>query len=759
MKNRPVLLIKLLISYLLILACPMMVILFYFYPMLQNDRMNQITTEYFNITSEIRTNTDAILKNVNAIAYEIDTGGIFRSYKMGDQYDMLIALQRFKEIIRINPSIYDAMFYMRDKDILFTYRNSIIDIENIGKRVYYFESRNASQIREDLKSISKFSVEPACILNQTSLKDSSSTKVVPFVIPVGINSSKPYGTIVILVKEDQIFKGYNNVISGNEGDLIVADDKGKIILTKNGLDISKLNEYKSKIKGNETFTGNITIGGKEYITSSVFSSSYGWRYSAIIQQNAAIHNLTVLKNNTLIIFSLLMFIEIVVIYFAYRYNYIPIKKLIKYIKESMFPHCSPDMQKSRKVGELDIIHNTFVNLAEVSTNLKSNFQYSIPYIKECLLYRLISGSFSDIDEFNQIGTKYGAIIEYENYFVAVMSNVSGKAGIKNREELELLTEKAKGVFNDIQIFFMMDISHESIVAIFSCKLLARQDMVQEVRKLRNYLKNEYGVELFIGVGEPVHNIKDIQISYNQAIYANQYILMKDIYEILMYDDIWKKTVSSSYYDIDRIYQLKYAIKQKESGQIRELIDKITKSMMDASTPIHIIRLTFIDVIQMIYDELKQYGKDFVKIDFEAINPFLDSRAYSAHEYVEYIKNFADDLIRLIDRDSGSRKSTVEDIIIYINMNFTKYEFSIQEIADYFSMSVSNFSNFFKRHTGENFSDYVNNLRIQKAKEMLANNININVIANELGYSSASSFGRNFKRIVGISPGEFRKDVT
>jgi len=72
------------------------------------------------------------------------------------------------------------------------------------------------------------------------------------------------------------------------------------------------------------------------------------------------------------------------------------------------------------------------------------------------------------------------------------------------------------------------------------------------------------------------------------------------------------------------------------------------------------------------------------------------------------------------------------------------------------MNPSYLSYFFKEQTGENFIDYLNKVRIEKAKELLKDSsMSLSEIASQVGYSNAGYFNRIFKKIVGITPGQYR----
>ena len=82
--------------------------------------------------------------------------------------------------------------------------------------------------------------------------------------------------------------------------------------------------------------------------------------------------------------------------------------------------------------------------------------------------------------------------------------------------------------------------------------------------------------------------------------------------------------------------------------------------------------------------------------------------------------------------------------------------SLEEVASLVGMSESAFSHFFKKKTGGTFIDYLNNLRIAKACQLLAETSNtIAEICYSSGFNNISNFIRMFKKRKGITPNEYR----
>jgi len=102
-------------------------------------------------------------------------------------------------------------------------------------------------------------------------------------------------------------------------------------------------------------------------------------------------------------------------------------------------------------------------------------------------------------------------------------------------------------------------------------------------------------------------------------------------------------------------------------------------------------------------------------------------------------------------------NTIEEIAYYIQKNYSE-EISLQEFSEKFYLSREYISRKFKQIYGENLSDYLVRTRINRAKELLKfPNLKIYEIAGEIGYQDDKYFRKIFKKMVGMTPNEFRKD--
>lgn len=96
-------------------------------------------------------------------------------------------------------------------------------------------------------------------------------------------------------------------------------------------------------------------------------------------------------------------------------------------------------------------------------------------------------------------------------------------------------------------------------------------------------------------------------------------------------------------------------------------------------------------------------------------------------------------------------------ISYIKDNFTQ-PLSVDLMAKEGGLSKCHFCRVFKKETGMTPMLFLAQLRIKRSLEFLRKNLPISIIAMKVGFNDLSSFNRHFRRIVGLTPTEFRNSL-
>ena len=101
-------------------------------------------------------------------------------------------------------------------------------------------------------------------------------------------------------------------------------------------------------------------------------------------------------------------------------------------------------------------------------------------------------------------------------------------------------------------------------------------------------------------------------------------------------------------------------------------------------------------------------------------------------------------------------ATIRRVHAYVFERLTS-EIRLSEAATLVGMRDSAFSRFFKKNTGNSFTDYVTRLRIDRACKLLADtHVPVTDICFEVGYSNISNFNRLFRKDRGVTPSTYRR---
>ena len=108
----------------------------------------------------------------------------------------------------------------------------------------------------------------------------------------------------------------------------------------------------------------------------------------------------------------------------------------------------------------------------------------------------------------------------------------------------------------------------------------------------------------------------------------------------------------------------------------------------------------------------------------------------------------------VNKNSQKMKMAVD----YIEENYAS-DLNMAVVSNYISMNYSLFSYSFKQYTGSNFVNFLKDIRMKKAKELLAEtDMKIIEISQEVGYDNEKHFMKIFKATCGVSPSEYRKNM-
>ena len=158
---------------------------------------------------------------------------------------------------------------------------------------------------------------------------------------------------------------------------------------------------------------------------------------------------------------------------------------------------------------------------------------------------------------------------------------------------------------------------------------------------------------------------------------------------------------------------------------------------------------------MVYAELLKHGIQATKLFYDELSRRMTDKAMdSTVDMIRWINYLLEKTFEY-EEEVVKAVTLVDKINEYIAGHFSE-DISRNEIAGQVYLTPEYMAKLYKKKTGKNLKDMINEYRIEKAKEYLkVGEKNISDIAEAVGFDNFSYFSTVFKKIVGVSPKEFK----
>jgi AraC-like DNA-binding protein/ligand-binding sensor protein len=221
----------------------------------------------------------------------------------------------------------------------------------------------------------------------------------------------------------------------------------------------------------------------------------------------------------------------------------------------------------------------------------------------------------------------------------------------------------------------------------------------------------------------------------------------------------KKTLPSGY-SLDQERQLLAALRRGDNEAGKKILNHLLENLF-ASNPhnFDFIKLRAIELVVLL-------SREAISVDASEENIQLEkNNRYIRHiQDAQTVDELTDVMFIIVERMGGQifsfqgirHASALRKAERYIWENYTR-KICLQEVAEASGLSAPYFSTIFKDEMGENLSNYLNRLRVEKASTMLTEtNLALSEIAGACGFEDQSWFSKIFKTHTGISPGKYRE---
>ncbi|MDQ6422909.1 response regulator [Paenibacillus sp. LHD-117] len=191
----------------------------------------------------------------------------------------------------------------------------------------------------------------------------------------------------------------------------------------------------------------------------------------------------------------------------------------------------------------------------------------------------------------------------------------------------------------------------------------------------------------------------------------------------------------------------------------ELIDSAGEGFVasiDSKNLLGLVTLREAAGLGPLIEQLRSHLKRYLKIPFQVLHSERITDLESVPEQVKQMHKSSES--KVYDHYASGGEKAVEVAMQYIHSHFAS-ELTLEKVASVVYLNTVYFSQLFKQKTGGGFKEYVTQLRLDRAMELLSQSeLKIGEIADRVGYSDVRHFSQIFRKKTGCTPSEYRQNA-
>ncbi len=268
--------------------------------------------------------------------------------------------------------------------------------------------------------------------------------------------------------------------------------------------------------------------------------------------------------------------------------------------------------------------------------------------------------------------------------------------------------------------------------------------------------------LFLAYGQPVKYYNEIYMSYNDALsLINRRFFCLQGQHTLGYEELPNMYEKANTLSDDMMQEyaslLTEHLQTFNRKKVAETLFQLNEYLYNVNDDISAIKLFLVDLYLQVKEKLNHIYNT-ISIPFPTNSSIIEliEKKYYLYEIIRYYSEQFEMIMNATG--NSSRDSIIDDIIYYIDHNYQN-NIKLESIAPLFGYNSAYLGKIFSKTVGVNFNSYVDYIRINHSKELLLQNkLKVYEISEVIGYKNVDYFHKKFKKYVGISPAEFRKNA-
>ena len=669
-----------------------------------------------NILEQTLKTTDVMLEQIDNIHARIISNPRSINILYGDNTDYganYAQMSEFSDICAINSFISGIALYNG----------------NTGYFLYNYPINDA--IKAIVENENKeFTKQITLIDNPKYSLTRNKESILTYIVnPNYIQREKP-SSIIFFFNIDYLNTKMSN-LSLDEQICLITDSSGQTLFNSDNyenLDKSISDGIIDEVLNSEKISDYLTISGN--LVTYIKTDKNGWTYISLIP------NSKIFAGQWHVLYQIIA-ISVILIILGYIITVIFLNKLYKPI-DSLLNNII--LTNETKTNEFQLLQDYYSNNIKKLTSMESTIKNAYKVIKRSYFNFLLNNDKSNSENIINLFERLQQELIGPYYCVVILKLEFGtdlEAEVFDNDE-QLYLEKSAGLLFNAKIatssrdrIVIICQAEEPEINAFAYK--ASNDLQTQLKQ------DDYVVTISIGV--PAHSINALSNSYYSAIKNLGLRFFYGRGAIITPEKAQKHNIPLFEYPADIERHIVQSINTSDTAKLDEYMDSFEKQLLQTNVQ------NAISCIKQLYNNVCNVFTTET-VSFENLttdNTLNETISYIYERFTAFCKDYS---------HSRTKKNMdfCDEMIKYIDLNYSNSFLSMQEIADHFSVSISHVSRILRTYHSTSFVNYITNLRMEHAYNLVVEtNMSISEICQKTGINSTNYFHTLFKKKYGTTP--------
>lgn len=706
------------------------------YSNVKNNMQEKWEVEQANKLLTMQYVIDFNFEQINLVAREIERMDNMRNLELeGEMVKAMEFQEELKNIKQFMPMVEEIIIYLKGNKYIYS------DLTTYTTET--LKSVRGIKLDQNAVQEDKVKLEPIDTLSEGKKENN-----ILISYPILVSRQKEVGTINLVVSSKEVKKIINQVESLSDKQFLILADN-KLVWNLRDIQQQELFYIQSLVANEIKGEADIVLEGQDYKLFFDTSPYTKLQYIYCVNNKDKASGMIYINEIFISMSLLCIVLSGGIIYLLTYYNYKPLKS----IKDMINQIETNDMQDS---NEFKMIEQTISQLTYKNAKLGSAVGEMRDAQTRYLFYKLLKGSHHEKVEAIKLQLEAINLAEYRVIIYAL------RGELDTDDQKHKLSEYITQQLGEKIIHIELGLELRQVVCIFNNEKIKEEELEKSHEELQKiYVASKEGMSIVIG--KVYYNWEDISKAFKEVKRILDYRTLWNTNQIIWQE---KLVINKTVIQVPNrlLAKLKLNIDKANMSGIKadlEIIgDFMTEQDMTYKTAQSMCNRIISEVVEGLDKEVKARLDEADNLPTTSEIKEIDS--------VDQIKLMLSKLCEVIckaietsGKQSLGSNSEKADLYMhtmrYIKKNYMNSDLSIQEIADDNHIALPNLTMYFKKQVGQTPKDYLTHIRMKHAKELLVTTKDsLSNIANQSGYQNVSSFIRQFKKVEGITPGEYRK---